>query len=71
SRTGTWYSFGEQRLGQGRDNAREFLEQNPAVASEIEQAVLAAVGVRDARAPRSLDGVSEAPEEGPVEGDLE
>ena len=36
ARSGTWYAFGEERLGQGRDNARSFLEANPRVAGEIE-----------------------------------
>jgi len=72
SRTGTWYSYGEQRLGQGRDNAREFLEQNPAVASEIEKAVLAAVGVRDAKAPPAVEGgTSGEPGDEPGDEDLE
>jgi recombination protein RecA len=37
-RRGAWYSFGEERLGQGRENAVEFLEEHPAVASELEKA---------------------------------
>ncbi|MBM3461844.1 MAG: recombinase RecA [Armatimonadetes bacterium] len=39
SRSGTWYSFREERLGQGRDNARAHLDQNPALAVEIENAL--------------------------------
>ncbi len=35
-KVGTWFSYGEIRIGQGRDNAREFLESNPEVAAEIE-----------------------------------
>ncbi len=35
-KVGTWFSYGEMRIGQGRDNAREFLEANPEVAAEIE-----------------------------------
>jgi recombination protein RecA len=33
---GAWYSYGEERIGQGRDNARVYLEQNPAITKEIE-----------------------------------
>ncbi|MDR0628891.1 MAG: recombinase RecA [Treponema sp.] len=33
---GSWYSYGEERIGQGRDNARIYLEQNPGVTKEIE-----------------------------------
>jgi len=34
---GAWYAYGEEKIGQGRDNAREFLESNPALAQEIEK----------------------------------
>jgi recombination protein RecA len=33
---GAWYSYGEERIGQGRDNARVYLEENPAIAKAIE-----------------------------------
>jgi recombination protein RecA len=33
---GAWYSYGEEKIGQGRDSARDFLEQNPDSAREIE-----------------------------------
>jgi len=33
---GAWYSYGEEKVGQGRESAREYMEQNTAVASEIE-----------------------------------
>jgi recombination protein RecA len=36
SKSGTWLSYGETRLGQGRENARQFLKENPAVMGEIE-----------------------------------
>jgi recombination protein RecA len=38
-KSGSWFSYNSQRIGQGRDNAREFLKSNPAIAAEIEQAV--------------------------------
>jgi recombination protein RecA len=38
-KAGTWYSFNEERLGQGRDKAREFLKENPAVMAKIDQQV--------------------------------
>jgi recombination protein RecA len=37
SKSGTWLSFGDSRLGQGRENARSFLKEHPEVVSEIEQ----------------------------------
>ena len=38
-KSGSWFSYNSQRIGQGRDNAREFLKANPDIAAEIEQAV--------------------------------
>jgi recombination protein RecA len=38
-KSGSWFSYNSQRIGQGRDNAREFLKANPDIADEIEQAV--------------------------------
>ena len=38
-KSGSWFSYNSQRIGQGRDNAREFLKANPDMADEIEQAV--------------------------------
>jgi len=38
-KTGAWYSYGEQRLGQGRESVRDFLKQNPDVAASIEAEV--------------------------------
>ena len=35
-KSGTWYSFGKERLGQGRDNARKYLMENPDLANNIE-----------------------------------
>lgn len=43
SRTGTWYSFGDVRLGQGKEAAREFLKTHPDVAKEIEDKVRASL----------------------------
>jgi recombination protein RecA len=44
-RTGTWFAFGDMKLGQGRDNARDFLESNPELAREIDRRVRVAVGL--------------------------
>jgi recombination protein RecA len=39
-RSGTWVSYGEHRLGQGRDKAREFLKENPDLAKKIEEEIM-------------------------------
>ena len=40
-KSGAWYSYGKDRIGQGKDNVREFLKQNPDIASEIEAKIRA------------------------------
>ena len=39
TKRGAFYSYGDTRLGQGRENAKDFLKQNPALTSEIEQVI--------------------------------
>ena len=46
SRSGTWFSYGQTRLGQGRENARQFLKDNPDMCKEIRTRVL------DAKLPK-------------------
>ena len=38
-KSGTWFSFGEHRMGQGRENSKTFLLDNPDIAAEIEQQI--------------------------------
>ncbi len=40
-KTGAWYSFNKERIGQGKDNARQFLKDNPEIAAEIEKRIRA------------------------------
>ena len=49
-KSGAWYAYGGEKIGQGKDNAREFLKENPAISQEIEAKVRAAVGVNPAMA---------------------
>ncbi len=44
-KSGAWYSYNGERIGQGKDNAREYLKEHPEMAREIENKVRAAVGV--------------------------
>jgi recombination protein RecA len=39
NKAGSWYSYGDDRIGQGKDNAREFLREHPEMADEIERKV--------------------------------
>jgi recombination protein RecA len=44
-KSGAWYSYNGERVGQGKDNAREFLKENPEIAKEIEAKVREKLGV--------------------------
>jgi recombination protein RecA len=44
-KSGSWYSYNGERIGQGRENAKTFLKQNPDVANAIEQAIRANAGL--------------------------
>jgi recombination protein RecA len=44
-KAGAWYSYNGERVGQGKDNAREFLRENPDIAREIENKVRESLGV--------------------------
>ena len=58
-KTGAWYSFNKERIGQGKDNARQFLKDNPDIAAEIEKRIRekAVVAVRS---PGAEDEAEEA-----------
>lgn len=44
-KAGTWYSYGEERIGQGRDNSKKYLVDNPAIAREIEEKIISESGL--------------------------
>jgi recombination protein RecA len=44
-KSGAWYAYNGEKIGQGRDNAREFLRENPALAREIENKVRDSLGI--------------------------
>jgi recombination protein RecA len=44
-KSGAWYAYNGDKIGQGKDNAREYLKENPEIAQEIEAKVRAAAGV--------------------------
>jgi recombination protein RecA len=65
SRKGTWISYGELQLGQGREKARAFLEENAEVSRKLEREIRQAVGLipPDDDAPTSESGEGEKVEE--------
>jgi recombination protein RecA len=44
-KSGAWYAYNGEKIGQGKDNAREFLRENADVAREIENRIREAVGI--------------------------
>ena len=44
-KSGAWYAYKGEKIGQGRENAKVYLEQNPKVAAEIEMAIREKAGV--------------------------
>ena len=44
-KSGAWYAYKGEKIGQGKDNTREFLRENPALSDEIEQKIREAVGI--------------------------
>jgi recombination protein RecA len=53
-KSGAWYSYNGDRIGQGKDNAREYLRERPALALEIENRIRERIGI----APRTAQGPS-------------
>jgi recombination protein RecA len=53
-KSGAWFSFGKERIGQGRENSRIFLKDNPDIAGEIQAKLLAELGL--SQAPSSVAG---------------
>ena len=45
-KSGSWYSYNGDRIGQGKDNVREFLKENPAIAKDIEAKIREKLGVK-------------------------
>ena len=43
-KSGSWYSYGDIRLGQGKENARTFIKENPEIATELESKIMEALG---------------------------
>jgi len=48
-KSGSWYAYGQTRLGQGRENSKAFLESTPEIADEIERSILEKAGLADIR----------------------
>lgn len=60
-KAGAWYSYNGEKIGQGKDNAREFLRENPEIAREIENRIRESLGV--AAMPQGADAAEAMDEE--------
>lgn len=50
-KSGSWFTYGDDQLGQGKENVRQFLVDNPELANEIEQKILVSLGVGETPDP--------------------
>ena len=50
-KSGSWYSYGEDRIGQGRENVCEFLRENPDISNTIESALRSELGLAGSGTP--------------------
>ena len=64
TKSGSFFSYGETRLGQGRNNSKQFLAENPKMADEIESKIYEALGVERAPGPSRTAAAEVAPEAG-------
>ena len=56
-KSGSWYSYKDERIGQGRENAKVFLKGNPAMAADIEEKIRSASGLDFSMAPGEQEAV--------------
>ena len=70
-KSGAWYSYNGERIGQGRDNVREFLREHADTASEIENVVRQKMGLNNLGQPESAGEVSEPEPEAEAEAEAE
>jgi len=61
-KAGAWFTYGTDQLGQGKENARNYLKKNPDMAKEIEKRIRVHLGVDKEAVPEGVD-----PETGEVD----
>ena len=47
NKSGTWFSYNDERLGQGRENVKKFLKENPAMATQIEGKIIEIINPKE------------------------
>jgi recombination protein RecA len=66
NKSGAWYSYGEERVGQGRDNARTFLEEHPDILAAVERKLLQEHGLIEEDVPKEPKAEAKVPAAAPV-----
>ena len=66
NKSGAWYSYGEERVGQGRDNARTFLEEHPDILAAVERKLLQEHGLIKEDKPKEPKTEAKAEAKAPV-----
>ena len=59
-KAGAWFSYGDTKIGQGRENSKVFLRDNPAIAKEIEDKILNSMGINDAIITGTIESEDDA-----------
>lgn len=68
TKAGSWYSYGEERIGQGRENAKQYFEEHPEFRNEIERKVRVAYGIEE---PSAEETAAESQSEDAAQEELE
>ena len=61
-KAGAWFSYGDSKIGQGRENSKVFLKDNPEIATEIERKILESMGINDALISSTSDDLEDESE---------
>jgi len=62
-KAGTWYSFGKERLGQGRENVRIFMKENPDIRDQVEEKVREELGLKQPLSSETAEDKADASED--------
>jgi len=63
SKAGAWFAYGDDRLGQGRENAKEFLKEHREIAEEIEQKIRMRIGSKQTSLPQDSNSEESGPQD--------
>ncbi len=62
-KSGAWFSYNEQKIGQGRENVKKYLKENPEIADEIVEKIKVTKEVTKSKKPSKKDKAEEESEE--------